>query len=158
MADAAFNPADWKQALAAWRAEERAERERELEERPALVGRIPAGWWQAAFADRLSRSEAAGHRCGAKQMLTIVAYDITNPKRLHAVAKHCEDFGLRVQYSVFECRLEADLFERFWGGLVSIMDPDEDRLVAYKICASCAQAIQAAGRMVSNEKVVAYVM
>src|SRR5690349_21748615 len=37
----------------------------------------------------------------------IVAYDISSPKRLRKVARACEDFGLRRQFSVFLCRLTA---------------------------------------------------
>lgn len=97
------------------------------------------------------------HPPGEKQMLTIVAYDIADPKRLHRCAKVCEDFGVRVQYSVFECRLEADRFKEFWAALKSEIEPEEDRLVAYKVCSACARQIQTAGCMVCSEKVVAYV-
>ena len=90
-------------------------------------------------------------------MLTIVAYDITDRKRLTKVAKFCEDHGIRVQYSVFECRLEADRFDVFWTGLEEIIDPTTDRLIAYKICLSCAAEIRSAGTQVHQEKVVAYV-
>lgn len=90
-------------------------------------------------------------------MLTLIAYDITDQKRLHKVAKVCEDWGARVQYSVFECRLEADRFDEFWEALKDEIEPAEDRLVAYKICLNCARDIRCAGTMVSTEKVVAYV-
>jgi CRISPR-associated protein Cas2 len=152
------HPADWREALADWKAEEARHQAEADAARPQLVGRVPVGWWIEAFADRPSPSEARGHRCGEKQMLAVVAYDVREPRRLAAVARHCEDFGVRVQYSVFECRLEADTFERFWEGLLHILDLSEDRAVAYKICASCAENILAAGDMVSNEKVVAYVV
>lgn len=102
-------------------------------------------------------SDLSGHRCGAHQMLTLIAYDIAEPKRLQRVAKVCEDWGMRVQYSVFECRLEAEAFERFWGDLLSVINPKLDRLVAYKICSKCARDIHTAGAMVHNEQVVAYV-
>lgn len=95
---------------------------------------------------------------GEKQMLTIVAYDIADDKRLQRVAKICEDYGVRVQYSVFECRLEADRFDEFWLELLSVINPDEDRLVAYRVCAACAQNIETAGTMICSEKVVAYVL
>jgi CRISPR-associated protein Cas2 len=90
-------------------------------------------------------------------MLTLIAYDITDPKRLHQVAKVCEDWGVRVQYSVFECRLEADAFDRFWQELRIHIEPADDRLVAYPVCAKCARTIRCAGAMVTSEKVVAYV-
>ena len=90
-------------------------------------------------------------------MLSLIAYDITDQKRLHKVAKVCEDWGVRVQYSVFECRLEADAFDRFWSELREEIDETQDRLVAYKICLNCARDIRCAGKMITSEKVVAYV-
>ena len=68
-------------------------------------------------------------------MLTLIAYDISDPKRLRRVAETCENFGVRVQYSVFECRLAEDEFEDFWLQLLEDIDEDEDRIVAYKIAA-----------------------
>lgn len=114
-------------------------------------------WWEKSFILKPTASDIAGHRCGQKQMLSLVSYDITDPKRLRNVAKVCEDWGMRVQYSVFECRLEADAFDRFWQSLKAEIDPSVDRLVAYKICLNCAQEIRCAGTMETSEKVVAYV-
>lgn len=37
----------------------------------------------------------------------IVAYDISEPKRLRRVAKILLGYGLRVQYSVFRCELSS---------------------------------------------------
>lgn len=91
-------------------------------------------------------------------MLTLVAYDVTDPKRLHKVAQHCENYGLRVQLSVFECRFEAQRFDAFWLGLVALLDPAADRAVAYQICMRCAREIRSAGVQIHNEKVVAYVV
>ena len=128
---------------------------------PAPVGRgrstFTEGWWEAAFPNPPTNSELRGHPCGAKQMLTLVAYDITDHKRLTKVAKHCEDYGVRIQYSIFECRLEAGVFDRFWEELEELIDPETDRLVAYKICVACAKDIRSAGTQIHHEKVVAYV-
>lgn len=90
-------------------------------------------------------------------MLTLVAYDITEPKRLHKVAELCEDFGVRIQYSVFECRLEADRFDQFWCRLVSTINPSSDRVTAYKICAACSKEVRDAGVQTHSEKAIAYV-
>jgi len=118
---------------------------------------VPIGWWEEAFANPPTPSEARGHPCGQHQMLMVVAYDITDRKRLARVAKCCEDYGIRVQYSVFECRLESRLFEVFWEELKSLIEPKEDRLVAYRICLDCSREVRSAGTMVSHQKVVAYV-
>jgi CRISPR-associated protein Cas2 len=92
-------------------------------------------------------------------MLMIVAYDIMDPRRLQQVAKHCEDYGIRVQYSVFECRLKTDEFDRFWQDLCDLIDPQADRLVSYRICARCAQEVRMAGtqEVTSDARPVAYV-
>ena len=102
-------------------------------------------------------SDLANHRCGAHQMLTLVAYDITDPKRLHRVAKVCEDWGMHIQYSLFECRLEANAFDRFWAELCAVIDPKTDKLTAFKICAKCSREIRSQGIQEHYEKVVAYV-
>lgn len=143
------DPTDWRQALVAWECNAFKE--------PAPGDAIPMGWWENAFSLKPSPSEFRGHPCGQRQMLTVVAYDITDDRRLRQVASICEDYGLRVQYSVFECRLEADVFDRFWNQLLGAIDPTQDRLVAYKICAACARDIRDAGTQNHQQKVVAYV-
>ena len=95
---------------------------------------------------------------GEKQMLTLVAYDISDQKRLARVARVCEDFGVRVQYSVFECRLEEAEFTEFWLQLLSKIDEDEDRIVAYKIDARSAKETMTAGTMVCSEKALCYLV
>lgn len=64
---------------------------------------------------------------------------------------------MRIQYSFFECRLEADRFDEFWTQLTDLISATSDRITAYKICASCAKEIRDAGTQIHSEKVVAYV-
>lgn len=91
-------------------------------------------------------------------MLSLVAYDIAEAKRLARVAKICENYGVRVQYSVFECFLDEDEFTEFWLKLLEVIDEKEDRLVAYKIDARSAKETLTAGSMVCCEKVVCYLV
>jgi len=91
-------------------------------------------------------------------MLTLVGYDVADPKRLARVARICEDYGVRVQYSIFECHLEEKEFEEFWLKICCEINDGEDRLVAYKIDARCARETQTAGAMVCSEKVVCYLV
>lgn len=111
-------------------------------------------WWQDAFPLLPYESSPPGE----KEMLTLVGYDISNPKRLSRIARVCEDFGVRVQYSLFECRLEEPDFQNFWLSLLGEIDEKEDRIVAYKIDARCAKETLTAGTMVCSEKVVCYVV
>ena len=91
-------------------------------------------------------------------MLTLVAYDICNQRRLARVASVCEDFGVRVQYSIFECRLEPNEFERFWSKLLDTIDQKEDRIVAYSLDAKAARETRTAGTMTCSEQVVCYLI
>jgi len=91
-------------------------------------------------------------------MLTLVAYDITNAKRLRRVADVCEDFGVRVQYSIFECHLDERGFNALWKALLGEINEDEDRLVAYRIDARSARQTMTAGTMVCSERVVCYLV
>lgn len=95
---------------------------------------------------------------GQKEMLILIGYDIANPKRLAKVAKTCADFGLRVQYSFFECHLEEDDFETLWLRLLDLINDQEDRLVAYQLDAKSARKTLTAGTMVCAEKVVCYLV
>ena len=110
------------------------------------------------FLDAFPLVPYASSPPGEKEMLTLLAYDISSPKRLSRVARVCEDFGVRVQYSIFECRLEEPDFTRFWNLLLDEIDASEDRLVAYQIDAKCAKHTLTAGTMVCAEKVVCYLI
>jgi CRISPR-associated protein Cas2 len=111
-------------------------------------------WWFQAFPQvPYEKSPPA-----ADQMLTLIAYDIADPKRLARVAKTCEDYGVRVQYSVFECHLEPDEFDTLWLTLLDLIDEKEDRLVAYKLDARCARLTETAGTMICSERVVCYLV
>jgi CRISPR-associated protein Cas2 len=93
-----------------------------------------------------------------KNMLHLVAYDIREPKRLRNVAKTCEDFGMRVEYSVFECDLAEKHFQQFWQLLADIIDPDEDRILAYRICGSCVTRIESMGTISRPGKPLLYIL
>jgi len=99
-----------------------------------------------------------GKKPGATQMLILLGYDIANPKRLQKVAKTCQDYGLRVQYSFFECYLDEDEFDTLWLLLLDIIEEGEDRLVAYRIDSHSAKRTLTAGTMVCTEKVVCYLV
>ncbi|MGP0067680.1 MAG: CRISPR-associated endonuclease Cas2 [Isosphaeraceae bacterium] len=76
----------------------------------------------------------------------LVAYDIANPKRLRKVARTCEDFGLRKQFSVFFCRLTAVDLVRLKSRLYDVINLDQDQVLFVPICGRCAGSIEALGR------------
>ncbi len=78
----------------------------------------------------------------------LVAYDISNPKRLRKVAQVCEDFGFRRQFSVFLCRLTATDMVKLKSRLYDIIDLQKDRVEVVPLCNRCAAQIEALGRPV----------
>ena len=59
----------------------------------------------------------------------LVSYDIANPKRLRQVAKVCQSFGSRIQYSVFECPLDDLRLENLRAELTSIIHHEDDQIL-----------------------------
>ncbi len=69
-------------------------------------------------------------------MLVLVSYDVSTitaagRKRLRKIAEACEDFGLRVQNSVFECNLDPARWEVLKTRLLGILNQDQDSLRFY---------------------------
>jgi len=69
----------------------------------------------------------------------IVAYDIaatdssSGRKRLRKVAQLCLNYGQRVQYSVFECRVNAIQMHQLQTALGKVIVPDEDNVRIYQL-------------------------
>ncbi len=71
-------------------------------------------------------------------MNILVTYDVNTEttagrRRLHKVAQTCKNFGQRVQFSVFECRVDAAQYEDLRAKLVKILSPSSDSLRIYKL-------------------------
>ena len=59
----------------------------------------------------------------------LVAYDICDDKRLRRVAKAVEGFGVRLQFSVFECLLDKMRFAECKAALDVVIKHDEDQVL-----------------------------
>ena len=69
-------------------------------------------------------------------MLVLITYDVNTESsdgksRLRRVAKICEDYGQRVQNSVFECLLDSAQLLLVKEKLLKIIDAKEDSLRIY---------------------------
>ena len=69
-------------------------------------------------------------------MMVLVTYDVatadrSGQRRLQKVAKTCQNFGLRVQNSVFECSISMEQFARLKTNLLELIDPEADSLRFY---------------------------
>ena len=71
-------------------------------------------------------------------MLVVVTYDVSTTtragrRRLTRIARTCCGYGQRVQYSVFECKVDAKAWARLRGELLDIADLTEDSLRFYHL-------------------------
>ncbi len=69
-------------------------------------------------------------------MMVLITYDVNTESeagkaRLRKVAKQCEDYGQRVQNSVFECLVDAAQMKQLKHRLAQLVDPEKDSLRFY---------------------------
>ena len=65
--------------------------------------------------------------------MTLVAYDIADPKRLRKVAKLLESYGLRAQNSTFELDISKSKLKLLKSSLSEIVEEQEDKVFIYRI-------------------------
>ncbi|RKZ32020.1 CRISPR-associated endonuclease Cas2 [bacterium] len=75
----------------------------------------------------------------------VIAYDITDDKRRRKLAKFLEGYGDRVQYSVFEARLNKRQLMYVAGKIKRLIDEEEDSVRIYVLCNSCVEKIKVIG-------------
>ena len=59
----------------------------------------------------------------------LICYDISSDKRRDKIAKACESYGTRIQYSVFECPLDELKLQQLRGELQELINRDEDQVL-----------------------------
>lgn len=77
--------------------------------------------------------------------LYVIAYDIAHRRRLYRVAKAMEGWGERVQESVFECWLTRTELLRLMHTVRRLINPHEDRVRYYPLCAKDTALIRHLG-------------
>lgn len=82
----------------------------------------------------------------------LVTYDIDTTtkegeRRLVRVAKVCESFGIRIQYSVFECRLNETSLARLILRLEDEIVPSLDSVLLYRFPGALREARMSLGRL-----------
>jgi CRISPR-associated protein Cas2 len=69
-------------------------------------------------------------------MMVLITYDVNTEtgagkRRLRKVSKNCQDYGQRVQNSVFECIIDSAQLKQLQHVLQKIIDPQVDSLRFY---------------------------
>ena len=90
-------------------------------------------------------------------MLILITYDITNTdttagrRRLRRMAKICLDYGERVQYSVFECTVDAATYEILEAKLLEEMDEKVDNLRIYRLVEPVKKHVKEFGKFKATD-------
>lgn len=69
-------------------------------------------------------------------MMVLITYDVNTEteagrKRLRKVSKQCENYGQRVQNSVFECLIDSAQLRALKHTLEELIEPEKDSLRFY---------------------------
>lgn len=80
-------------------------------------------------------------------MLVVVSYDVSTTssagrRRLTQVSKACTGYGMRVQYSVFECDVDPAQWQTLKNCLLRLIEPTEDSLRFYHLGANWEGSVE----------------
>jgi len=83
-------------------------------------------------------------------MMVLVSYDVATSetdgtRRLRRVARACQDFGQRVQYSVFEIEVDPAQWTQLKARLLSEVDLERDSLRFYFLGKNWQRRVEHAG-------------
>ena len=83
-------------------------------------------------------------------MLVLVSYDVSTtdpggPKRLRRVAKACQNYGQRVQYSVFECIVDPAQWAALKHRLIDLINQESDSLRFYYLGSNWRRRVEHVG-------------
>ncbi len=92
-----------------------------------------------------------GHR-DPDRALYVIAYDISSDRRRNKIHKTLCGFGEWTQFSLFECYLSDKELLRLRSKLDQLMEPEEDNLRFYPLCAACVGKVETIGSEKPEEK------
>ncbi len=79
-------------------------------------------------------------------MIYFISYDISDQKRLQKVAKILENFGIRIQFSFFECEMQREQLDDLKHRVLEIMNKKEDSFLIYPLCEDCTAKAKSLGK------------
>jgi CRISPR-associated protein Cas2 len=91
-------------------------------------------------------------------MLIAVAYDVRDDKRRTKLSDALQNYGKRVQLSVFECLLDEAQVERLREMVGRIIAAEEDTVRIYRLCGVCEPKVEVVGVGVRTEDPDVYIV
>lgn len=93
-----------------------------------------------------NKAEMPARRPSIGVQTWVIAYDVSDDRRRARLAKILEGSGSRIQYSLFECRLDQRRLQALRERLRREIDPDCDSLRCYPLCPPCMERTLRQGR------------
>jgi len=89
-------------------------------------------------------------------MLVLVTYDVSivaegGQRRLRRVAKACQDYGQRVQLSVFECNVDPAQWAFLRQRLIDEINPEVDSLRFYFLGSNWKRRVEQIGAKMTED-------
>jgi CRISPR-associated protein Cas2 len=83
-------------------------------------------------------------------MFVLISYDVSTmdkegQRRLRRVARICQNYGQRVQYSVFECIVEPAQWAMVRAKLIEEIEPEKDSLRFYFLGSNWRRRVEHVG-------------
>ncbi len=78
-------------------------------------------------------------------MISLITYDITDPKRLRKMHSFLKEYGLNTQKSVFECDIDNYALEVIRNFCREELDLNTDQVRIYRICSNCINKVTISG-------------
>ncbi len=89
-------------------------------------------------------------------MMVLISYDVSidnnGQRRLHKVARLCQNYGQRVQKSVFECIVDPAQWTLLKAGLIKLIDKEQDSLRFYFLGSNWRRRIEHIGVDISLDQ------
>jgi CRISPR-associated protein Cas2 len=90
----------------------------------------------------------------SRKIFCVIAYDVSDDKCRSKVVKILERYGVRVNFSVFECMLTPLQLKTIKSSIMPLLDVRSDSVVYYTICLNCYTKIEYQPPKKSNSKVI----
>lgn len=84
-------------------------------------------------------------------MMILVSYDVKTTssegaRRLRRLSRACQDYGQRVQFSVFEIELDSSQWTFLKSRLCEVIDPEQDSLRFYYLGRNWQRRVEHVGK------------
>lgn len=85
-----------------------------------------------------------------EELFLVIAYDVESDKRRNRLVKLLKDHGVRVNFSVFECRIRKSAYESIKKEISLIINKKIDSVLFYDLCLNCLEKAEYLGAKIPS--------